>query len=143
MSLASRITGGGSPEEARRVGEADATRVGAGGGLSAEGSDGVASADPAVATDVVAGADPAAEEDPAAAADPMRASASRGDRVAAEGADGRVNPGGVSGANPGVCDADDSSAGAVAEIESVPDADRDDEIAVESGVDAGRVAARE
>src|SRR5438128_12144152 len=132
MTLASRITGGGSPEEARRVGEADAARVGAGGVLSAEGSGGVASADPAVATDVVAGADPiagagpvagadplagadpaaadpTAAEDPAAAADPMRASASRGDRVAAEGADDRVNPGGVSGANPGVCDADDSS----------------------------------
>jgi hypothetical protein len=50
--------------------------------------------------------------------------------------DGRVNPGGVSGANPGVLDADDSSAVALVELESAPDADRDDAIEVEPAVAA-------
>jgi hypothetical protein len=60
------------------------------------------------------------------------ASASRRGALAADVVDGRVNPGGVSGANPGVLDADDSSAMALVELELAPDADRDDAIDVES-----------
>jgi hypothetical protein len=134
MSLASRITGGGSPEEARRVAEVDATCVDAGDAVSAEGVDAVVGAEPPAATDVVA------EVVACAAAAP--GSPSRGvtappvDAVGdVDAVDDRVSPGGVSGANP--CVVDDSSVA----LESVPDPNRGDAIDVEPGLDAGRVAA--
>jgi hypothetical protein len=138
MSLASRTTGGGSPEEARRVAEVDVTFAGAGGEASADGADVVVGADSAVATDVVAGADPMGGAGAAAVVGlPVLP-----DAAAAAGAGGvtvvadvdRVNPGGVSGANPGVWDADDSSPVGFVEVELVAgtDADRADVVDVES-----------
>jgi hypothetical protein len=86
----------------------------------AEGADGADAA--VVSADRVAGVDPVA---------------------AADVVDGRVNPGGVSGANPGALDADDLSAVELVELESAPDTDRDDAIEVAPALDAGRVAAIE
>jgi hypothetical protein len=71
-------------------------------------------AEPAAGADSVADA-----EDPVARAEGAGASAS---------CDGRVNPGGVSGANPAVCVAADSSAATVVDLELAPES-------------AGRVAA--
>ena len=79
----------------------------------AEGADGADAA--VVSADRVAGVDPVA---------------------AADVVDGRVNPGSVSGANPGVLDADDASPVALVELESAPDADRDDAMEVEPEVAA-------
>jgi hypothetical protein len=69
-------------------------------------------------------------------ADALAGADAEANALAAEVVDGRVNPGGVSGANPGVLDADDSSAVALVELESAPDADRDDAIEVEPAVAA-------
>jgi hypothetical protein len=81
----------------------------------------------------VAGADPeTVEPDPSA-------SASCGGGVAADAVDGRVSPGGVSGANPGVWGAADSWAVALVEFESMPNTEREDAAACEVGVEVGEV----
>jgi hypothetical protein len=151
MSLASRTTGGGSPEEARRVAEVDATCVGAGGASSAEGAAGVDP--PTAAADAVAAAAGSAatliapvvaKPRPvalAAFAVELDASASPS-RAGAVCADGRVNPGGVSGARPGVWGADESLAAPVG-AESPPEADLADASDVEFVLAPGCPAAIE
>jgi hypothetical protein len=138
MSLASRITGGGSLEEARRVTEVDATCVDAGDAVSAVAPP-VVPSEVAVAVPVGAAAvlkpELPSPAGPAAVPD-TDGSASRGVTAPpVDAVDDRVSPGGVSGANPGVVD--DASVA----LESVPDPDRGDAIDVEPGLDAGCVAA--